>query len=86
MKQAQPEKPFRFVQIFLTESPDVRAVLYVSVKNSKNSDIYSSLRYPTLTTITVVVVYPTPSEEWGHGGRLRSPRYRETLQGLDQKS
>ena len=24
--------------------------------------------------LVVVVVYPTPSEEWGHGGRPWSPR------------
>ena len=34
----------------------------------------------------VVVVYLTPSEGWGHGGRPWSPRIRATPQGLDQKS
>ena len=34
----------------------------------------------------VVVVYPTPSERWGHGGRPWSPRSRATPQGLDQRS
>ena len=34
----------------------------------------------------VVVVYPTPSEGWGHGGRPWSPRSRATPQGLDQRS
>ena len=36
--------------------------------------------------VVVVVVYPTPSEGWGHGGRPWSPRSRETPQGLDQRS
>ena len=36
--------------------------------------------------LVVVVDYPTPSEEWGHGGRPWSPRSRATLQGLDQRS
>ena len=36
---------------------------------------------------TVVVVgYPTPSEEWGYGGRPWSPRSRATPHGLDQRS
>ena len=34
----------------------------------------------------VVVVYPTPSEGWGHGGTPWSPRSRATPQGLDQRS
>ena len=34
----------------------------------------------------VVVVYPTPSKGWGHGGRPWSPRSRATPQGLDQRS
>ena len=34
----------------------------------------------------VVVVYPTPSEGWGHGGRPWSPRSRATPQRLDQRS
>ena len=34
----------------------------------------------------VVVVYPTPSEGWGHGGKPWSPRSRATSQGLDQRS
>ena len=33
----------------------------------------------------VVVVYPTPSEGWGHGGRPWSPRSRATFLGLDQR-
>ena len=33
-----------------------------------------------------VVVYPTPSERWGNGGRPWSPRSRATPQGLDQRS
>ena len=36
--------------------------------------------------VVVVVVYPTPSEGWGHGGRPWSPRSRATPQGLDQRS
>ena len=32
-----------------------------------------------------VVVYPTLSEGWGHGGRPWSSRSRATLQGLDQR-
>ena len=36
--------------------------------------------------VVVVVVYPTPSEAWGHGGRPWSPRSRATPQGLDQRS
>ena len=36
--------------------------------------------------VVVVVVYPTPSEGWGHGGKPLSPRSRETPQGLDQRS
>ena len=35
--------------------------------------------------ILIVVGYPTPSKEWGHGGRPWSPRSRATSQGLDQK-
>ena len=38
------------------------------------------------TYLVVVVVYPTPSEGWGHGGRPWSPRSRATPQGLDQRS
>ena len=34
----------------------------------------------------VVVVYPAPSEGWGHGGTPWSPRSRATPQGLDQRS
>ena len=34
----------------------------------------------------VVVVYPTPSKRWGHGGRSWSPRSRATFQDLDQRS
>ena len=34
----------------------------------------------------VVVVYPTPSEGLGHGGRPWSPRSRATLQDLNQRS
>ena len=34
----------------------------------------------------VVVVYPTPSEGWGYGGRPWSPRSWTTPQGLDQRS
>ena len=34
----------------------------------------------------VVVIYPTPSEGWGHGGKPWSPRSRATPQGLDQRS
>ena len=34
----------------------------------------------------VVVVYSTPFEGWGHGGRPWSPKSRATLQGLDQRS
>ena len=37
-------------------------------------------------SVVVVVVYPTPSEGWGHGGRPWSPRSRATPQGLDQRS
>ena len=33
----------------------------------------------------VVVDYPIPSEEWGHGGRPWSPRSRAILRGLDQR-
>ena len=36
--------------------------------------------------VVVVVVYPTPSEGWGHGGRPWSPRSWATPQGLDQRS
>ena len=36
--------------------------------------------------IVVVVVYPTPSEGWGHGGRPWNPRSRATTQVLDQRS
>ena len=36
--------------------------------------------------VVVVVVYPTPSEGWRHGGRPWSPRCRATPQGLDQRS
>ena len=32
------------------------------------------------------VVYPTPSEGWGHGRRPWCPRIRATPQGLDQRS
>ena len=39
-----------------------------------------------LPVVVVVVVYPTPSEGWGHGGRPWSPRSRATPQGLDQRS
>ena len=38
-----------------------------------------------LLPVVVVVVYPTPSEGWGHGGRPWSPRSRATPQGLDQR-
>ena len=34
----------------------------------------------------VVVVYPTPSERWGHGESPWSLRSRATPQGLDQRS
>ena len=36
--------------------------------------------------VVVVVVYPTPSEGSGHGGRPWSPKIRATPQGLDQRS
>ena len=36
--------------------------------------------------LVFVVVYPTPSEGWGYGGRPWSPRSRATPQGLDQRS
>ena len=39
-----------------------------------------------VVSLNVVVDYPTPSEEWGHGGRPWSPRSRATPQGLDQRS
>jgi len=29
--------------------------------------------------------YPTPSEEWGHGGTLRRPNSRATPHGLDHR-
>ena len=38
-----------------------------------------------LPVVVVVVVYPTPSEGWGHGGKPWSPRSRATPQGLDQE-
>ena len=41
---------------------------------------------PHVVVVVVVVGYPTPSEEWGHGGRPWSPRSRATPQGLDQRS
>ena len=36
--------------------------------------------------VVVIVVYPIPSEGWGHSGRPWSPRSRATPQGLDQRS
>ena len=36
--------------------------------------------------LVLVVVYLTPSEGWGHGGRPWSPRSRATPQDLDQRS
>ena len=47
---------------------------------------YSSTASNVREAFPVVVVYPTPSEGWGHGGRPWSPRSRETPQGLDQRS
>jgi len=34
----------------------------------------------------VVVVLPTPSEEWGHGGTPQRPNRWAMPQGLDQRS
>ena len=49
----------------------------------ENEDI--SRLYHQKATV-VVVVYPTPSEGWGHGGRPWNPRSWATPQGLDQRS
>ena len=50
-----------------------------------SDDFYALSKVSHCCVIVVVVVYPTPSEEWGHGGRPWSPRSRATLQGLDQR-
>ena len=55
-----------------------------SQKNAK--PLSYSLRVVLTSDVVVVVVYPTPSEGWGHGGRPWSPRNRATPQGLDQRS
>ena len=49
--------------------------------------IYVGMAHMTRIQVVVVVVvdYPTPSEGWGHGGRLWSPRSRATPQGLEQR-
>ena len=61
-----------------------------SARNEANRSTFNPLRsyedsFSNLVAV-VVVVYPTPSEGWGHGGRPWSPRSRATLQGLDQRS
>ena len=48
--------------------------------------ISGKLKREDSDVVVVVVVYPTPSEGWGHGGRPWSPRSRATPQGLDQRS
>ena len=51
---------------------------------NKNLEITNCLQENQV--FVVVVVYPTPSEGWGHGGTPWSPRSRATPQGLDQRS
>ena len=58
-------------------------------KNVRKLPICDKLNRPHFTRSHLsldVVDYPTPSEEWGHGGRPWSPKSRAITQGLDLRS
>ena len=54
--------------------------IYATKKNTRGLNLNKT------RNVVVVVVYPTPSEGWGHGGTPWSPRSRATPQGLDKRS
>ena len=78
------KKCFFFLQINY-ESPS-RNGCQISCFRSDFASLLFLTDFLRNLVVVVVVVYPTPSEGWGHGGRPWSPRRRATPQGLDQRS
>ena len=63
--------------------------LWWTISNSKqqfNMNFHHGDITKANDVVVVVVVYPTPYEGWGHGGRPWSPTSQATPQGLDQRS
>ena len=84
------EKKHFFVCLVSTSLVDIWSNYTTLLKCSVGHDIIKSMICKFfncfMSNYVVVVVYPTPSEGWGHGGRPWSPRSRATPQGLDQRS